>query len=71
MPSPDLRENPDSAQYDNLLKFIGEYYALLGVDLEATKEDVTRAYKNNLKAWNLDKFKEDPELLKKAHIKIK
>ncbi|MDD2390036.1 MAG: DnaJ domain-containing protein [Desulfobacterales bacterium] len=47
------------------------YYAILGLDQDASIEDAKQAYKSMVKSWHPDQFVNDPDLKKNAEEKLK
>jgi hypothetical protein len=53
------------------MKPLDHYYAVLGVDLTATPEQLKQAYRDLVKVWHPDRFTDDPILQSKAEAKLK
>ena len=53
------------------MKPLDYYYAVLGVDLTATPEQLKQAYRDLVKVWHPDRFTNDPTLQSKAEAKLK
>jgi len=58
--------NTRTRRYESVLKNISYHYGILGLDLDATKEELTRAYKEAHKLWDAERYAGDPILCKKA-----
>lgn len=71
MPEPINNNARDISQYSDFLLNIAEYYKVLGINKDATKEDAVRSYKEFLKVWDPSRFRNEPELQNKAILKIK
>jgi len=50
---------------------IDQYYQILGLKPNASKEDVEQAYKDLLTVWNPEEFADEPGLQQKAREKVK
>ena len=48
-----------------------KYYDILGLNPEATKEEIKQAYRDLAKVWHPDRFPNDPKLQLKAQEKLK
>jgi len=57
--------------YNSILKNISYHYGILGLDLDATKEELIRAYKEAHKMWDAERCADDPSFCKKALKKTK
>ena len=42
-------------------------YEILGVNMEASEQEIKEAYKNLVKVWHPDRFSHDPKLMS-GHI---
>ncbi|OGW28632.1 MAG: hypothetical protein A2X59_03515 [Nitrospirae bacterium GWC2_42_7] len=52
--------------FDGLLKDIPEFYKVLKLDIQATEEEITKAYKEALYIWDPEQFNGKPEQQEKA-----
>lgn len=57
--------------FDGLLKDIPEFYKVLKLDIQATEEEITRAYKEALYIWDPEQFIGKPEQQEKAFAMTK
>jgi len=65
-------KNRDQSNTDNNYKSdLGQYYAILEVEVGAPKDKIRQAYKEMVKVWHPDRFEHDPKLKSKAQNKMK
>ena len=50
---------------------VKDYYAILEIHLNATQEEIKRAWREQLQVWHPDRFTHNPALQKKATEKTK
>jgi tetratricopeptide (TPR) repeat protein len=66
-----MSEAEKAKQYDDILKDISYYYKILGLDLEADRKRLVKAYKEALKRWSPEQYADDPIFQKKAIMMTK
>jgi tetratricopeptide (TPR) repeat protein len=61
-----MKGSKEGTQYDDVLKCVAYHYRILGLDVGADKDRLTKAYKKALKKWAPAQYTDDPSRWKEA-----